>query len=127
MKVGIRLATLIVAIVAACALLVPAAQAAFPGRNGRLVAPSATGNRIVTMKVDGSDVDPISPALDSFSEAPQVSANGTWVVFDGEDTDSVDLYKVRIDGTGSDQLTDSPNNNEWSPSLPSSRPIPDCL
>ena len=116
MKPGKRLATLTVAIVAACALLAPAAEAAFPGRNGRLVAPSSTQNRIVTMKVDGSDIDPISPVLDSFSEAPQVSANGTWVVYDGEDTDSVDLYKVRIDGSGFDQLTDTSNNNEWSPS-----------
>ncbi|HEX6251048.1 MAG TPA: protein kinase [Gemmatimonadaceae bacterium] len=51
-------------------------------------------------------------------EALSVSADGQWLAFDSDRSGNVDIYKMRVDGSGLEQLTSNPADDfrpTWSP------------
>jgi Tol biopolymer transport system component len=64
---------------------------------------------IWTMNADGSGKQQITNAP-NFSENPNWSPDGKWIVFDSnrDDNGNLDVYKMRPDGSDVTQLTDSP-------------------
>ena len=40
--------------------------------------------------------------------SPSLSSDGLWVIYTGETGGQADVYRVRIDGTGRERLTDDP-------------------
>jgi Tol biopolymer transport system component len=116
----VLIATVVLALVAACmAALVVAvvkpAEAAFPGRNGKIVFSStrAGNSEIYVMNPNGSGVQRLTedPATDL---TPAWSADGTRIAFTGD----FDIYSMNADGSSRTQLT---NNSDleadptWSP------------
>jgi Tol biopolymer transport system component len=63
--------------------------------------------QLYTAKPDGSDVRPLAPAPGSYNAEATVSKDG-WVVFTSTRDGDLDLYKVRLDGTGLTRLTNTP-------------------
>jgi eukaryotic-like serine/threonine-protein kinase len=60
---------------------------------------------------------PITSASERI-EAVRVSPDGQWVAFDSDRSGNMDIYKMRIDGTGLQQLTRNPADEfqpSWSP------------
>ena len=56
---------------------------------------------------DGSGERPILP-LTGTDYSPSISANGKWVIFTSERDGSADIYRVHLDGSGLERLTDDP-------------------
>jgi TolB protein len=63
--------------------------------------------QLYTARPDGSDVRPLAPAPGSYNAEATVSKDG-WVVFTSTRDGDLDLYKVRLDGTGLTRLTNTP-------------------
>ena len=61
------------------------------------------------MNADGSGKRQLTTAP-NFSENPNWSPDGKWIVFDSDRAEkgNLDLYKMHADGSGVVQLTDSP-------------------
>jgi Tol biopolymer transport system component len=60
---------------------------------------------------------PITSANERIEDV-QVSADGQWLAFDSDRSGNMDIYKMRIDGTGLQQLTRNPADDffpSWSP------------
>jgi TolB protein len=91
-----------------------AAQATFPGENGRVAfASDRTGNfEIYTMEPDGSGLMRLTRtpggAQSIFSDW---SPDGRWIVFDSDRTGNVQVFLMRADGTQVRQLTHNPGFN----------------
>lgn len=56
---------------------------------------------------DGANARPLAPAW-GLEYSPSFSADGQWVVFTAEPDGQADLYRIRPDGTGLEQLTNHP-------------------
>jgi Tol biopolymer transport system component len=63
--------------------------------------------QLYTARPDGSDVRPLVPAPGSYNAEATISKDG-WVVFTSTRDGDLDLYKVRLDGTGLTRLTSTP-------------------
>jgi Tol biopolymer transport system component len=86
-----------------------------PGRwspDGRTILSDAgeEGEELLLVPVDGGEIRPIEIVSDSLRSAffGSWSPDGDWIVFSGRASKSVDLYIVRVDGTGLRQLTNTP-------------------
>jgi len=101
--------------VALTVTMMPAAPAGatFPGRSGRIAFTKAS-EQIAVAKPNGTQIRTLTH-FSGFAEAPEYSADGEWIVFDGLNGVNVDLYKMRSDGTGLTQLTDD-LAYQWAPS-----------
>ena len=56
---------------------------------------------------DGSEEPPLAPAA-GLDYSPSLSYDKQWVVFTSERAGSADVYRMRVDGTGIERLTDHP-------------------
>ncbi len=63
--------------------------------------------QLYTAKPDGSDVRPLAPAPGSYNAEATISKDG-WIVFTSTRDGDLDLYKVRLDGSGLTRLTSTP-------------------
>jgi Tol biopolymer transport system component len=103
--------------VALCAcLMVPmAAQAAFPGENGK-IAFSRDGN-IYTINPDGSEVRQLTSSGED--STPAWSPNGRRIAFTSKRDGDYEVYVMDQHGNGQTNLTDSPGfvdgNPAWAP------------
>lgn len=93
------------------------------------VDPLATGDRLITVAVDGSDEAEVARAPESVIDSPQWSPDGAQIAFvaaistdDGDpttfDEDNLDIYKVVLGSGEIVRLTDDPDRDEdprWSP------------
>jgi TolB protein len=61
---------------------------------------------LYTARPDGSDVRPLAPAPRSYNAEGTISKDG-WLVFTSTRNGDLDLYRVRLDGTGLQQLTNA--------------------
>src|ERR1700752_2703088 len=96
---------LIVAAIAAMLLATATADAAFPGRNGRIafvrgVGPTF-GPMILTMKPNGSDVRKLTAGT-----SPAYSADGPHIVFAVRRDGDSEIFTIRANGTHRRQITD---------------------
>lgn len=109
-SLGLSLAVMVAALVAS-----GAAQAAFPGENGR-IAFTREGD-IITMNPDGSDKARIS-TLTRFDDSPAWSPDGERLAFSGLRRGNWDIYLIGADGGGLERVTRSPAGDfapSWSP------------
>ena len=107
---------LIAAVVVAVLLLtIPAADGAYPGENGRIV---ASDRGIHTFHPDGSHVRKL-PGTDNFDIHPRWSPSGRWILFTCMNKDAVGkICKMRPDGSDRQRVGDLPRDNfgpVWSP------------
>ena len=56
---------------------------------------------------DGSGERPLLP-LAGMDYSPSFSTDGMWVIFTSERNGSADIYRVHLDGSGLERLTDDP-------------------
>ena len=63
--------------------------------------------QIYTARPDGSDVRALAPAPGSYNAEATISADG-WIVFTSTRDGDLDLYKMRLDGSGLARLTSTP-------------------
>jgi Tol biopolymer transport system component len=63
--------------------------------------------QLYTAKADGSDLRPIAPAPGSYNAEATISKDG-WIVFTSTRDGDLDLYKMRLDGSGLTRLTSTP-------------------
>ena len=56
---------------------------------------------------DGSGERPLLP-LTGMDYSPSFSTDGMWVIFTSERNGSADIYRVHLDGSGLERLTDDP-------------------
>ncbi len=101
----------VLAVAAAALLLVPtAAQASFPGRNGRIAytqLDSAYHSQIRTVGPNGGRVRTLTPARGSASD-PAFSANGKWIAYSDfklHRASATDIYRMRSNGRHKRRLT----------------------
>jgi len=109
----IALTTTVVALLVL--MFAPVASATFPGRNGK-IAYTTPKQQMAVVKVDGSGrkvLTDISGA--GFLEAPMFSADGQWIVFDGDPGGNTDLFVMKADGSHLRRITHN-TAYEWSPS-----------
>ncbi len=60
--------------------------------------------QLYTSRPDGADVRPLAPAPGSYNAEATISADG-WIVFTSTRDGDLDLYKMRLDGSGLVRLT----------------------
>jgi Tol biopolymer transport system component len=122
--------SLLLALVVACAAalviaLVKPAEAAFPGRNGKIAFHSSRGGdveaSIYVMRPNGTHVRLLSHQ--GFDGPPQWSPSGKKIAFTSQDTDlepRSEIYVMKADGSAATNITNSPNVHEvyaaWYPS-----------
>jgi Tol biopolymer transport system component len=89
----------------ALAAAAPAAQAAFPGANGR-IAFSRPGQGIWDVNPDGSGLRRLSPPEGACDSAPSYSPSGTAIVLESCDPAShaTSVFSMNADGTGRAQV-----------------------
>ncbi|BDG05519.1 TolB family protein [Anaeromyxobacter oryzae] len=63
--------------------------------------------QLYTARPDGSELRPIAPAPGSYNAEATISRDG-WIVFTSTRDGDLDLYKMRLDGSGLVRLTDTP-------------------
>jgi TolB protein len=63
--------------------------------------------QLYTANPDGTDVRPLAPAPGSYNAEGTISKDG-WLVFTSTRDGDLDLYKVRLDGSGLTRLTRTP-------------------
>ena len=118
------LRTILVAALAltACGLVAAAAQAAFPGTNGKLAFTSArngfpSDSDLHTMASDGSAQTRIT-SLDGDELYPSWSPDGGKLLFEHNAGSRPDVWIANADGSGAQQLTEDPAGDyhpAWSP------------
>jgi TolB protein len=107
-------------IIAAITLVrTPAAQAAFPGTNGKIVFSSDRDGdfEIYSMNPDGSELTQLT-FNDVADGYPGGSSDGLRIVFSSFRDGNWEIYAMNADGTGQTRLTDNPADDEgggWSP------------
>jgi TolB protein len=112
------LMTLLTATAVLLAVVAPAAEAAFPGRNGRIAyeqyLPSSNTFELRTMKADGSSVKTV--AKNAFE--PALSPNGKKIAYVKAVKGAPQIFTMNADGANKKQLTDFTNGADepaWSP------------
>ena len=60
--------------------------------------------QLYTVRADGSDLRPLAPAPGSYNAEATISRDG-WIVFTSTRDGDLDLYKMRLDGSGLVRLT----------------------
>lgn len=75
--------------------------------------PAGTRIGLYTCAVDGTDERCVTDAFDHV-DGPDYTSDGQWIWFNGERDGHVDLWRIRPDGTGLEQMTDDPAVN-WFP------------
>src|SRR5262245_54725308 len=108
-----------VGLVEAILLRPTAANATFPGDNGRIAFASnlTWSTEIYTAKPNGKDVRQLTNAPGADSR-PRWSADGTKIVFDSSRNGNPEIYVMNADGTGQTRITNDPAIDiygEWSP------------
>jgi TolB protein len=100
------------------AVVAPAAEAAFPGRNGRIAyeqyLPSTDSFELRTMRADGTGVKTV--ARNAFE--PAYSPDGKHIAYARLVRGQPQIFTMRADGSGKTQLTDfthGANEPAWSP------------
>ncbi len=63
--------------------------------------------QLFTARPDGSDLRPLAPAPGTYNAEATISADG-WIVFTSTRDGDLDLYKMRLDGSGLVRLTRTP-------------------
>jgi Tol biopolymer transport system component len=63
--------------------------------------------QLYTVRPDGTDVQPLSPAPGSYNAEATISSDG-WVVFTSTRDGDLELYKMRLDGSELTRLTHEP-------------------
>jgi Tol biopolymer transport system component len=63
--------------------------------------------QLYTARPDGSDLRPLAPAPGSYNAEGTISRDG-WIVFTSTRDGDLDLYKMRLDGSGLERLTSTP-------------------
>jgi TolB protein len=63
--------------------------------------------QLYTANPDGGDVQPLAPAPGSYNAEATISRDG-WIVFTSTRDGDLDLYKMRLDGSGLTRLTSTP-------------------
>jgi TolB protein len=71
---------------------------------------------------DGSGERALLPAT-GLDYSPSLSADAQWVVFTSERNGSADIYRVRLDGTGLERLTDDPSYDDQASFAPDGKTI----
>ena len=82
----------------------------------RMVYPGARGDRVLRLyscAVDGSDEKLIVDGFDHV-DGPDLTPDGAWIWFNGERDGTVELWRVRPDGSELEQMTDDEAIN-WFP------------
>jgi hypothetical protein len=93
------------------------AEAAFPGRNGKIA--FVSGSEIVTMNANGDNKSKLTnndPQV--YDIDPVFSANGRKIAFASDRTGKRDIYVINQDGSGLTRITTSPKPDTqpaWSP------------
>ena len=83
-----------------------------------------TGIVLYSANADGTDEKALLPAqAGGLDYNPALSADGGWVVFTSERNGSADLYRVKIDGSGLERLTDNPAYDDQAAFSPNGREI----
>src|SRR5215211_6150706 len=105
MAAGLAASILTVVLIAASS---EPAQAAFPGRNGKIAfVTNRDGNlEIYTMNPDGASQENISRSS-ATGTVPAYSANGENIAFLSTRDGNAEIYKMNTDGTGVRGLTDN--------------------
>jgi Tol biopolymer transport system component len=91
----------------ALALVAPAGEAAFPGTNGKIV---FMGSRfggdydILSINADGTGLTDLTNNS-AFDWYPDVSPDGSKIVFSSDEDGDYEIYSMNADGTGRRQLT----------------------
>src|ERR1700730_9743963 len=106
------------------ALMAAAAPHAIPGDRNRIVF-----NRLAPVRIglflsdaDGRNERALLPATGLDYDA-SFSADGKWIVFTSEREGSADIYRVHPDGTGLEQITDSPSYDDQAALSPDGRTL----
>jgi TolB protein len=63
--------------------------------------------QLYTVRPDGTDLRPLAPAPGSYNAEATISRDG-WIVFTSTRDGDLDLYKMRLDGSGLTRLTSTP-------------------
>ena len=63
--------------------------------------------QLYTARPDGTDLRPLAPAPGSYNAEATISKDG-WMVFTSTRDGDLDLYKMRLDGSGLTRLTNTP-------------------
>jgi Tol biopolymer transport system component len=63
--------------------------------------------QLYTARPDGSDLRPLAPSPGSYNAEATVSKDG-WIVFTSTRDGDLDLYRMRLDGSGLSRLTSTP-------------------
>src|SRR5262245_16961303 len=112
-----KLFTLIAAALVAAVVSVPAAEAGFPGINGRIVY-----DKDGDYNTDIYTLDPVTKDIDQLTTDPAndydaaVSPDGTKIAFASERSGCVDIYLMNADGSGVPiQLTETGFAIDWQP------------
>jgi dipeptidyl aminopeptidase/acylaminoacyl peptidase len=97
----------------------PAAQASFPGANGRIAFSSDRSGdfEIYTINPDGSDLKRLTNAPGSDGVA-RWSPDGTKLTFSSDREGNAEIYTMNADGSGETRLTSNPAQDSlpsWSP------------
>ena len=113
----IRKVALACTVAALVALIVaPSASASFPGHNGR-IAYTTNKQQIALVRSDGTYKTTVTHfSSPGFMEAPMFSADGHWIVFDGDNGGgNTDLFVMKADSSHLRRITHDATY-EWSPS-----------
>jgi Tol biopolymer transport system component len=86
------------------------ASLAFGAEPNRIVVDRFVPNEIgiYIAKADGTDEKPLLQQAGGLDYNATYSADGNWIAFTSERNGSADLYRVKIDGTELQRLTDNP-------------------
>jgi TolB protein len=84
------------------------------------LAPVRTG--LFVAAADGSGEHALLPAT-GLDYSPSLSADGQWVAFTSERNGSADIYRVRLDGSALERLTDDPAYDDQPAFSPDTRTI----
>ena len=109
-----------VVLVGAQAVAVSSAEAAFPGKNGKIYFTEefATGGKLFSLAANGRIAGIRGQSRFDASQG-RVSSNGRHIVFQSYRNGNSELYRVRVNGTGLKRLTRTRDINEvlptWSP------------
>jgi len=99
--------------------LVPTAQAAFPGDNGKIAftrQQSDGTTDVYVVNPDGTGLTNLTSDYPGYDdEQPAISADGSKIAFASDRTDSFEIWVMDADGSHQTQVTDFPTTFDWEP------------